>query len=83
MQTLGNKGAIRSVELRNKAIDVKEWPHASDFLRGVRRLIRPAELGIGGGKSGMVEIVARACAEARPQRRDGFLVASIGPGKAS
>ena len=65
MQTLDDKGAIRLIELRDEAIDLEEWPDASDLFRGVHRLIRPAELGIGSGKSGIVVIVARARAKAR------------------
>ena len=56
---------VSGIEQRDEAIDVEEWPDASDFFRCMHRLIRPAELGIGRGKSGMVEIVARASAEAR------------------
>ncbi len=45
MQTLDDEGAIRLIELRDEAIDVEEWPDASDLFRGMHRLIRPAELG--------------------------------------
>ena len=45
MQTLDDEGAIRLIELCDEAIDVEEWPDASDLFRGMHRLIRPAELG--------------------------------------
>jgi hypothetical protein len=42
----------------------------------MRRLILAVELGIGRGKSGVVEIVARARSEPRLQRDDRLLVAA-------
>jgi len=77
MQTLNDKGTIRRIELCHEAIDIEEWPDAPDLSRGMHRLIRPAELGIGSGKSGMVVVVAWACAEAGLKCGDCFFIASL------
>ena len=47
MQTLGDEGAIRVIELCGEAVDFEEWPYAFDLFCGVRSLFGLAELGIG------------------------------------
>jgi len=65
MQTLYDEGTIPLVELCDEAVDLEEWPDVSDLFRSMRRFIRPAELRIRSGESGIVIMVCRACAEAR------------------